>query len=91
MGETTPIGGGTNSKAMGLEESNIKTEVESTIPPNQHVAEIEDTLPEGGYGWVIVGCQIGVNAVTWGRSLLHLLALQSTSTTWTLAELTLQV
>ncbi|WWD04636.1 hypothetical protein V865_002707 [Kwoniella europaea PYCC6329] len=26
----------------------------------------EDDIPEGGYGWVIVGCLIAINATTWG-------------------------
>ncbi|WRT67573.1 uncharacterized protein IL334_004545 [Kwoniella shivajii] len=26
----------------------------------------EDDIPDGGYGWVIVGCLIAMNAVTWG-------------------------
>lgn len=25
-------------------------------------------VPEGGYGWVIVGCLIAINASTWGES-----------------------
>lgn len=26
-----------------------------------------DGTPDGGYGWVIVGCMMGQNAVTWGE------------------------
>lgn len=28
---------------------------------------IPDVMPEGGYGWVIVGCMIAMNASTWGE------------------------
>ncbi|KAK8858387.1 hypothetical protein IAR55_002614 [Kwoniella newhampshirensis] len=30
------------------------------------VEEDEDAIPDGGYGWVIVGCLIAMNAGTWG-------------------------
>lgn len=41
----------------------------------------EDTTPDGGYGWVIVGCMMWQNAVTWGECrsvfpMLWLVALQ---------------
>lgn len=28
--------------------------------------KIDDDTPDGGYGWVVIGCQVGINAVTWG-------------------------
>jgi hypothetical protein len=29
--------------------------------------DADEPLPEGGYGWVIVGCLIAMNASTWGE------------------------
>jgi hypothetical protein len=52
--------------------SDITADVEkndSTISPIRDEQDVEverDVLPEGGYGWIIVACQIGVNATTWG-------------------------
>jgi len=44
-----------------------------TKSPSVHVAENEkqeaehDELPNGGYGWVIMFCLLGLNACTWGE------------------------
>lgn len=27
----------------------------------------EDKIPDGGYGWVVMACILGSNAVTWGE------------------------
>lgn len=32
----------------------------------QHVADIEDVPPNGGYGWVCAACVFFINANTWG-------------------------
>ena len=41
---------------------------------DEEIAEhIPDEMPEGGYGWVIVGCMIAMNASTWGEFLSSLL------------------
>lgn len=33
---------------------------------HQHVADIEDVPPNGGYGWVCTACVFFINANTWG-------------------------
>lgn len=34
---------------------------------------LPDKIPDGGYGWVVMSCIVGINAVTWGK-LQHRLA-----------------
>jgi hypothetical protein len=29
---------------------------------------LPDKIPDGGYGWVVMSCIVGINAVTWGKS-----------------------
>ena len=33
-----------------------------------HNTSDADEFPEGGYGWVVVACRVGFNAMTWGHS-----------------------
>jgi hypothetical protein len=40
----------------------------SSDSPN---GDIEDVIPNGGYGWVNVGCVVLQNSVTWGEFLWH--------------------
>ena len=39
-----------------------------TISTDDPAAQAEDKIPDGGYGWVIVGCTLSCNAATWGDS-----------------------
>ena len=42
--------------------------MEGARSSDEEAAEhIPDEMPEGGYGWVIVGCMIAMNASTWGE------------------------
>ena len=51
------------------EGSGTKFDVTSTIGEgvvNDHDQDHSDEMPNGGYGWVIVGCIFMMNSVTWG-------------------------
>ena len=64
------IEGGTQRRSL---RSNNGDDCEEPIAGESSVPGVEDSaddpLPEGGYGWVIVGCLIAMNASTWGESL----------------------
>lgn len=44
--------------------------------------EDEDELPNGGYGWIIMLCLVGLNACTWGKGLLRLSLTVGINTTY---------
>lgn len=55
-----------DSKADEAEDLNRPVSVElpaPEIPPND---EVDHQIPDGGYGWVIVGAVFTINAFTWG-------------------------
>ena len=35
-----------------------------------------DSPPDGGYGWVCVGCAFAINAHTWGKSFHYILPME---------------
>lgn len=44
-------------------------DVEPQVEADSFVEEIQpldDKVPEGGYGWVVVGCSFCINGFTWG-------------------------
>lgn len=57
------------------ESENVSTVdcVDPGVPKQQErtgspvTGEKEDVVPEGGYGWVNVGCIVAQNSVTWGE------------------------
>lgn len=55
---------------MPLESSNIQEGKNAQVGKSCEVKEEEivDVVPNGGYGWVNVGCVVLQNSVTWGRS-----------------------
>ena len=51
-----------------LDDSNIQEDKGAEIGPSSELQEeeIKDVVPNGGYGWVNVGCVVLQNSVTWG-------------------------
>jgi hypothetical protein len=51
-----------------LENSNVQEDkdVEIATAGESQEEEIKDVVPNGGYGWVNVGCVVLQNSVTWG-------------------------
>jgi len=68
MSAVSKGGGSDAEKGAATGHTNPNSESQIPVTPTDPVS---DVLPEGGYGWVIVGCQIGVNAVTWGMFSTH--------------------
>ena len=56
-----------------LENSNIQEEKDAGTGASSelHEEETKDVVPNGGYGWVNVGCVVLQNSVTWGRYICH--------------------
>ena len=52
-----------------LESSNIQEDKGAEIGTSSELQEedFKDVVPNGGYGWVNVGCVVLQNSVTWGR------------------------
>ena len=47
----------------------------------------DDSIPDGGYGWVVIACLVGTNSVTWGQlssflSILLLMMMIGINTTY---------
>ncbi len=61
-----------------LEEDSSKIEKQVTDDPvlpveNDSKPPVTATVPDGGYGWVVVFCQFTINAMTWVSLPCHLL------------------
>jgi hypothetical protein len=54
-----------------LENSNVQDGKDAEIGISSEIQgeEIKDVVPNGGYGWVNVGCVVLQNSVTWGTSI----------------------
>lgn len=39
---------------------------EKGTPSDKEKENEKDDCPDGGYGWVVMICLVGINAVTWG-------------------------
>lgn len=71
---TTP---GVDSEKGALEKGAVPDDVSTPSTTTQvaindkSVDHTIDELPNGGYGWVIVVCLLGLNACTWGESQPH--------------------
>ena len=55
-------------------EKNLEQSGSAVPPPSPSVLDAEsdkpDIIPNGGYGWVNVGCVVAQNSVSWGESLI---------------------
>lgn len=51
-----------DDNVVGQAEVNDNKELQKTVTEVSFV----DVPPDGGYGWVVVGCCFMVNAMTWG-------------------------
>ena len=54
-----------------LENSHVQEDKDAEIGTSSELQEeeIKDVVPNGGYGWINVGCVVLQNSVTWGRSI----------------------
>jgi hypothetical protein len=54
-------------------EKNLEQNGSAVLPPSPSVLDAEsdkpDIIPNGGYGWVNVGCVVAQNSVSWGEFL----------------------
>ncbi|ORY27880.1 major facilitator superfamily domain-containing protein [Naematelia encephala] len=77
--------GGTDSKERGLGGTGMREEGEGGIEGKEQgavegqveaiskilVDPADDIKPDGGYGWVVAFCLMGVNSVTWGINTVY--------------------
>jgi hypothetical protein len=70
-GDTTIDTDRDTEPGIPLESSNIQEDKGAEIGTSSELQEeeIKDVVPNGGYGWVNVGCVVLQNSVTWGRSI----------------------
>jgi hypothetical protein len=66
-GDTTIDTDRDTETGIPLENSNVEDkDAEIGTSSELQEEEIKDVVPNGGYGWVNVGCVVLQNSVTWG-------------------------
>jgi hypothetical protein len=77
-GPTDPINSSTSTAGqIPLEDytpqdvKGLQQEEGATASSDSPNGNIEDVIPNGGYGWVNVGCVVLQNSVTWGEFLCY--------------------